>query len=66
MFAGEFDLLLVWSLDRFSREGLAGTVGYLPRLASHGVAGSPAGKKRSSRRYNEAEADPLPWSPSGF
>src|ERR1700751_1080869 len=42
MFAGaarrEFDLLLVWSLDRFSREGMATTVGYLQRLASHGVA----------------------------
>jgi len=42
MFGGaarrEFDLLLVWSLDRFSREGMAATVGYLQRLASHGVA----------------------------
>jgi DNA invertase Pin-like site-specific DNA recombinase len=42
MFAGaarrEFDLLLVWSLDRFSREGMAATVGYLQRLASRGVA----------------------------
>src|SRR5882757_2323171 len=42
MFAGaarrEFDLLLVWSLDRFSREGMAVTVGHLQRLASHGVA----------------------------
>jgi DNA invertase Pin-like site-specific DNA recombinase len=42
MFAGaarrEFDLLLVWSLDRFSREGMATTVGYLQRLTSHGVA----------------------------
>src|ERR1700719_3526980 len=42
MFAGaarrKFDLLLVWSLDRFSREGMAATVGYLQRLASHGVA----------------------------
>jgi len=34
----EFDLLLVWSLDRFSREGMATTVGYLQRLTSHGVA----------------------------
>lgn len=34
----EFDLLLVWSLDRFSREGMAATVGYLQRLGSHGVA----------------------------
>jgi DNA invertase Pin-like site-specific DNA recombinase len=34
----EFDLLLVWSLDRFSREGMAATVTRLQRLASHGVA----------------------------
>ena len=42
MFAGaarrEFDLLLVWSLDRFSREGMAATVGHLQRLTSLGVA----------------------------
>jgi len=42
MFTGaarrEFDLLLVWSLDRFSREGMAATVVHLQRLASHGVA----------------------------
>ena len=42
MFAGaarrEFDLLLVWSLDRFSREGMGATVAHLQRLASHGVA----------------------------
>jgi DNA invertase Pin-like site-specific DNA recombinase len=42
MFAGaarrEFDLLLVWALDRFSREGMAATVAHLQRLASHGVA----------------------------
>jgi len=42
MFAGaarrDFDLLLVWSLDRFSREGMAATVAHLQRLASHGVA----------------------------
>ena len=41
MFAGaaqrQFDLLLVWSLDRFSREGMAATVAHLQRLASHGV-----------------------------
>jgi DNA invertase Pin-like site-specific DNA recombinase len=34
----EFDLLLVWSLDRFSREGMAATVGHIQRVASHGVA----------------------------
>jgi DNA invertase Pin-like site-specific DNA recombinase len=33
----EFDLLLVWSLDRFSREGMAETVGHLRRLSAHGV-----------------------------
>ena len=42
MFAGaaqrEFDVLLVWSLDRFSREGMAATIAHLQRLASHGVA----------------------------
>src|ERR1700740_1472829 len=42
MFAGaarrEFDLLLVWSLDRFSREGMAATVAHLQRLTAHGVA----------------------------
>src|SRR5215469_14046753 len=42
MFAGaaqrEFDLLLVWSLDRFGREGMAATVAHLQRMASHGVA----------------------------
>jgi DNA invertase Pin-like site-specific DNA recombinase len=42
VFAGaarrKFDLLLVWSLDRFSREGMAATVAHLQRLASHGVA----------------------------
>src|ERR1700732_4672151 len=32
----EFDLLLVWSLDRFSREGMAATIGHLQRLASLG------------------------------
>src|SRR6516162_6682248 len=34
----DFDLLLVWSLDRLSREGMAATVVHLQRLASHGVA----------------------------
>ena len=42
MFAGaarrDFDLLLVWSLDRFSREGMAATVAHMQRLAAHGVA----------------------------
>ena len=34
----EFDLLLVWSLNRFSREGMAATVGHMQRLTLHGVA----------------------------
>lgn len=34
----EFDLLLVWSLDRFSREEMAATVIHLQRLSSHGFA----------------------------
>ncbi len=34
----QFDLLLVWSLDRFSREGMAATIGHLQRLSSHGVS----------------------------
>ena len=36
--ASSTSCLLVWSLDRFSREGMAATVGHLQRLASHGVA----------------------------
>ena len=41
MFTGaarrEFDLLLVWSLDRFSREGVLETLHHLQRLAQYGV-----------------------------
>ena len=33
----EFDLLLVWSLDRLSREGMVATIGHLQRLSAHGV-----------------------------
>lgn len=33
-----FDVVLVWALDRFSREGMVATIGYLQRLASHGVS----------------------------
>ncbi len=33
----EFDLLLFWSLDRFSREGVRQTIGYLQILESYGV-----------------------------
>lgn len=32
-----FDLLLFWSLDRFSREGSRKTIGYLTELEGHGV-----------------------------
>ncbi len=34
----KFDLLLVWALDRFSREGISNTLGYLERLKRNGVA----------------------------
>ena len=30
-----FDLLLIWALDRFSREGIYKTLGYLERPALH-------------------------------
>lgn len=33
-----FDLLLIWALDRFSREGISNTLGYLERLKRNGVA----------------------------
>ena len=33
----EFDTVLVWSLDRFSREGIGRTFGHLKRLDSYGV-----------------------------
>ncbi len=34
----KFDLLLFWSLDRLSREGVGATLDYLNRLSSWGVA----------------------------
>jgi DNA invertase Pin-like site-specific DNA recombinase len=34
----EFDMVLVWALDRFSRKGMASTVADLQRLASYGVS----------------------------
>jgi DNA invertase Pin-like site-specific DNA recombinase len=34
----QFDVVLVWALDRFSREGMVPTIGHLQRLASCGVA----------------------------
>ena len=33
-----FDMVVVWALDRLSREGMAKTVHYLELLTSHGVA----------------------------
>ncbi len=35
---GAFGLLLIWSLDRFTREGISNTLGYLERLKRNGVA----------------------------
>jgi DNA invertase Pin-like site-specific DNA recombinase len=34
----QFDVVLFWSLDRFSREGVLETLQYMKRLSSHGVA----------------------------
>jgi DNA invertase Pin-like site-specific DNA recombinase len=34
----KFDVLLVWALDRLTREGMAATVLYLRRLTTYGVA----------------------------
>lgn len=34
----KFDLLLIWSLDRLSREGIHNTLGYLERLKRNNVA----------------------------
>src|SRR4051812_21050115 len=34
----EFDLLLFWSLDRLSREGVLETLQYLQRLTAYGIA----------------------------
>jgi len=36
--ARKFDLLLIWSLDRMSREGISNTLGYLERLKRAKVA----------------------------
>src|SRR2546427_8421374 len=33
----KFDMVLFWSLDRFSREGVRETLNHLERLTSHGV-----------------------------
>ena len=34
----KFDCVLFWALDRFTREGMTPTIGYLQRLASYGVS----------------------------
>lgn len=34
----KMDLLLIWSLDRLSREGISNTLGYLERLKRSGIA----------------------------
>lgn len=36
--ARKFNMILVWSLDRFSREGINNTLGYLEQLKKSGVA----------------------------
>lgn len=36
--ARKFDIVLVWSLDRFSREGISNTLSYLEQLKRCGVA----------------------------
>ena len=36
--ARRFDTILVWSLDRFSREGISNTLSYLERLRRYGVS----------------------------
>ena len=34
----KFDVILVWSLDRFSREGISNTLSYLKQLKQHKVS----------------------------
>lgn len=34
----KFDLVLIWSLDRFSREGILNTLSYLSTLKKHNIA----------------------------
>jgi DNA invertase Pin-like site-specific DNA recombinase len=36
--AHKYQILLIWALDRFSREGISNTLGYLKRLERCGVA----------------------------
>jgi len=37
-FRRKFDIILVWSLDRFSREGILQTMRYIEQLKNYGVA----------------------------
>lgn len=55
----EFDCLLFWSLDRFSREGTVQILNHLERLTSYGVnyrsfTGSTSTARASSRRLSSA------------
>lgn len=34
----KFDVVLIWALDRFSREGILNTLNYLKKLRSHNVS----------------------------
>lgn len=34
----KFDIILIWALDRFSREGILNTLSYLKKLNNYGVA----------------------------
>lgn len=34
----KFDIIFIWSLDRFSREGISNTLSYLERLNKYGIA----------------------------
>lgn len=34
----KFNVILIWSLDRFSREGISNTLSYLKRLKQHNVS----------------------------
>jgi DNA invertase Pin-like site-specific DNA recombinase len=52
----DFDLVLFWSLDRFSREGVLETLQHLQRLSSHGVEWFSYGEEylRSVGAFKEA------------
>jgi hypothetical protein len=59
----EFDVLLVWALDRVSREGIARMVGYVEQLRAAGPPWTPADDPNADFRSKVAEysrLDPLP------